>query len=121
MAGSAGDVLKFLEALRTGGALILSSTSAKAMTSDQTGGLGPDPGITFAFGLSVVADPVAAQLPYSPGTLTWGGVYGHGWFVDPTRKLSVVGLTNTAIEGMSGSFRADVRNAIYSNWSEENE
>lgn len=116
MAGSAGDVLKFLEALRTGGQPILRAASAQAMTTDQTGGLGPDPGITFAFGLSVVRDPAAAKLPYAPGTLAWGGVYGHGWFVDPSKNLSVVGLTNTAIEGMSGSFRADVRSAIYANW-----
>jgi CubicO group peptidase (beta-lactamase class C family) len=39
--------------------------------------------------------------------------YGHTWFVDPTRKLSVVSLTNTTLEGMMGRFPADVRNAVY--------
>jgi CubicO group peptidase (beta-lactamase class C family) len=43
----------------------------------------------------------------------WGGVWGHSWFVDPARRLVVVGMTNTAIEGMMGQFPIDVRDAIY--------
>ena len=42
----------------------------------------------------------------------WGGVYGHSWFVDPARKLSVLVMTNTAIEGMTGTFTQDVTAAI---------
>jgi len=44
----------------------------------------------------------------------WGGVYGHSWFVDPSRKLTVVLLTNTALEGMMGKVTTDLRDAVYS-------
>ena len=114
MVGTAGDFLKFLEALRTGGSPVLSAASTQAMTSDQTNGKGPGPGVAFGFGLSVITDPVLAQTPHSAGTFTWGGVYGHFWFVDRSKGLTVVALTNTSVEGVAGKFRADIRSAIYS-------
>ena len=113
MAGTAGDFLKFLEALRTGGGPILSDRSLSAMTSDQSAGRGPRPGTAYGFGLSVITDPEAAQTPQSSGTVAWGGVYGHQWFVDRAKGLSVVSLTNTAIKGMAGRFPMEVRSAIY--------
>ena len=112
MVGTAGDFSKFLEALRTGGNPILSAQSVHAMTSNQTGGLGPAPGTAFGFGLSVIVDPAAVPTPQSAGTLQWGGVYGHSWFVDAARQLSVVMLSNTALEGMI-AFPAQIRTAIY--------
>ena len=59
----------------------------------------PLPGTGFGFGGAVIVDPAAAQTPQSPGTWRWGGVYGHSWFVDPARKLTVVALTNTSVKG----------------------
>jgi CubicO group peptidase (beta-lactamase class C family) len=112
MVGTAGDFSKFLEALRTGGNPILSVQSVRAMTGNQTGALGPAPGAAFGFGLSVIVDPAAVPTPQSPGTFQWGGVYGHSWFVDAARQLSVVVLSNTAIEGMV-AFPAQIRSAIY--------
>jgi len=41
------------------------------------------------------------------------GVCGHSWFQDPVAALSVVGLTNTALEDCMGSFPADVQACIY--------
>jgi len=35
------------------------------------------------------------------------------WFADPVKNLSVVSLTNTALEGMMGRYTRDLRNAIY--------
>jgi CubicO group peptidase (beta-lactamase class C family) len=67
----------------------------------------------FGFGAAILKDPVAAQTPQSKGTFAWGGVYGHSWFVDPHLELSVVGLTNTALEGMAGLFTVAVRDAVY--------
>ena len=64
-------------------------------------------------GGAVVVDPAASHTPQSAGTWQWGGVYGHSWFVDPARKLTVVALTNTALEGMWGKFTTDVRDATY--------
>ena len=57
--------------------------------------------------------PAAAGTPQSAGTLQWGGAYGHSWFVDPARKMSVVAFTNTTFEGMSGPFTTEVRDASY--------
>jgi len=74
---------------------------------------GPMPGWGFGFGGGVLVDPSAASTPQSPGTWQWGGVYGHSWFVDPQRRLTVVALTNTALEGLYGRFPIDVRDAIY--------
>lgn len=103
MAGTADDFWKFLEALRTGGNSILSPQSVRAMTTDQTNGAGP--GTAFGLGLSVITEPESAQTPQSAGTFAWGGVYGHSWFVDPAKSLTVVALTNTGVEGMSDNSR----------------
>eukprot|EP01038_Epipyxis_sp_PR26KG_P000543 gene543-762_t len=83
------------------------------MGRNHTGAWGPDdaPGYGFGLGFSVLHDPRAAQSPESGGTWRWGGAYGHSWFVDRTRALSVVAFTNTLYEGMSGRFVADLRDA----------
>ncbi|MDL2404567.1 serine hydrolase domain-containing protein [Rhizobium calliandrae] len=115
MAGTASDILAILEAIRKGGAPLLSADTVKTMMTDQAGGhmQTQQAGFGFGYGWSVVIDPIAAQAPFSKGTIKWGGVYGHSWFVDPQQKLTVVALTNTAIEGMWGQFTIDLRDAIY--------
>lgn len=115
MAGTATDFLVFLETLRRGGAPILRPESVQAMATSQIAGLAmpQSPGTTFGYGFALVTDPAAAGVPMTAGTWRWGGVYGHSWFVDPVRRLSVVGLTNTAPEGMKGGFVTDLRAAIY--------
>jgi CubicO group peptidase (beta-lactamase class C family) len=115
MNGTAGDMLKFVEAIRTGGAPILSASSTAAMMTVQTGDLpivNRGPGWAFGFGGSILTDPAAAASPQSPGTFGWGGVWGHTWFIDPARRLSVVSLSNTALEGMMGRYVRDLRDAI---------
>lgn len=115
MVGTAHDVLQLLEALRTGGEGFLRSETAagarQAFVGAQAQAKGP--GWGYGRGWAVLVDPVAAQSPQSAGTLSWGGVYGHSWFIDPARQLTVVALTNTAIEGMTGRFTTDVRDAVY--------
>jgi CubicO group peptidase (beta-lactamase class C family) len=117
MAGSGPDFLIFLEALRRGGDSILSSDSVRAMMSNQIGGLRvefePTPSWGFGFGGAVLLDPVMAGVPQSPGTWKWGGVYGHHWYIDPARRLTVIALTNTTVEGMAGSFVGELLNAVY--------
>jgi CubicO group peptidase (beta-lactamase class C family) len=115
MAGTAGDFLLFLEAIRSGGAPILGSGTVAEMMRDHVGpeaeALGP--GWGFGYGWAVLADEAAACSPQSPGTIQWGGVYGHSWFVDPARALSVVAFTNTALEGDTGAFPGEIRDAVY--------
>jgi CubicO group peptidase (beta-lactamase class C family) len=105
MACSAPDMLAFLEAVRTGGGPILGESTAKSMMTNQTGELPiviVGPGVGFGFGGAVVLDPSESGSPHLPGAWQWGGVYGHSWFVDPARRTSVVLMTNTSVEGMSG-------------------
>jgi CubicO group peptidase (beta-lactamase class C family) len=116
MVGNADDMLTFIEALRTGGTPILSAETVDAMMTVQTGTLpivSRGPGWGFGFGGAVLVDPAAALTPQTRGTFAWGGVWGHSWFVDPVRRLSVVSLSNTALEGMMGRYVRDLRDAIY--------
>ena len=114
MIGSAPDVLKLLEAMRKGGAPVLVESTAREMFRNQVEGKpGLQPGMGFGFGGALVLDPAAVKSPQSVGTMYWGGVYGHNWFVDPAKKLTVVLLTNTAPEGMAGKFPDGLRDAVY--------
>jgi CubicO group peptidase (beta-lactamase class C family) len=114
MIGSAADVLRLLEAMRKGGAPVLGKSTADEMFRNQIAGLpGMEPGVGFGFGGALVVDPAAAKTPQSVGTLYWGGVYGHTWFVDPAKKITVVALSNTAPEGMAGTFPDGIRDAVY--------
>jgi CubicO group peptidase (beta-lactamase class C family) len=115
MVGTAPEFLSFLEAIRTGGGGVVSAESARQMMTSQTGDLAivtNGPGWGFGFGGAVLLDPALANSAHSKGVWQWGGVYGHSWFVDPARALSVVIMTNTAIEGMNGTFTTDVAAAV---------
>lgn len=115
MVGSAGDFLKLLETLRKGGSPLLPERLVREMTTNQIGDLPMAywPGRGFGLGFTLLKDPAAGGTPESPGTWRMGGTYGHSWFVDPERKLSVVAFTNTALEGMSGQFTVDLCKAVY--------
>ncbi|CAB3788385.1 serine hydrolase domain-containing protein [Paraburkholderia fynbosensis] len=115
MVGRASDVLHVLDTLRAGGGALLPAALVDEMGRVQTGNLDlPDrPGVGFGIGFSVLRDPRAAASPESPGTWRWGGVYGHSWFVDRARGLTVVSLSNTLYEGMNGQYTIDLRDAVY--------
>ncbi|QKD03861.1 serine hydrolase domain-containing protein [Mesorhizobium loti] len=114
MNGTAGDVFKLLEALRSGGGSVIRPETVAAMTSDAIPGLETTmPGWGWGLGFGVLRDPLAGSTPQTVGTWRWGGVYGHSWFVDPALELTVVALTNTAIAGMTGAFPDALRDAIY--------
>jgi CubicO group peptidase (beta-lactamase class C family) len=110
---TATDFLTFLEAMRTGGAGVVSEATTKAMMTNQIGDVPTisGPGSGFGFGGAVVTDPAAGNSPLSAGSWRWGGVYGHSWFVDPARQLSFVLMTNTAVEGMSGRLSQELAEA----------
>jgi CubicO group peptidase (beta-lactamase class C family) len=113
VAGTAGDVLKFLETLRAGGLLQPETRSAMFEVQAVTNGQAEGPGWEFGFGGAVLVDPTAAGTPQATGTLQWNGAYGHKWFIDPANAFTVLALTNTAFEGMTGRFTVDVRDAVY--------
>jgi CubicO group peptidase (beta-lactamase class C family) len=116
-AGTAGDLMKLLEAIRTGGGGILRPETVAAALSNQIGDVpmaGQDrPGKRFGFFGSILDDPAAAASPASRGTIDWGGVYGHNWFYDPDAGLTVASFSNTALEGCNGPFREEIRDAVY--------
>jgi CubicO group peptidase (beta-lactamase class C family) len=114
MVGTAPEFLHFLETLRSGGGALVKIETAAAMMRNQIGDLPVNArGPGWGFGAAVLKDPEQAGSSQSAGAWGWGGVYGHSWFIDPAQRLTVVGLTNTAIEGMAGRFPTDLRNAVY--------
>lgn len=116
LVGSADEVMAVLEALRdVQRSGLLPPALAAEMASPQVGEQGPpEPaGWDFGLGFAVLRDAPASGTPQSAGTWRWGGAYGHSWFVDPARGLSVVALTNTLYEGMDGAFVDELRDAVY--------
>lgn len=116
MAGTAPDLLGFLEVLRRGGDPILTPEMVNAGMSNQIGDIprGPDDaGQRFGYFGAVVTDPVMAGVRHAAGTANWGGIYGNHWFIDPANGISVVMLSNTAIEGCNGPYRDRIRDAVY--------
>lgn len=116
MVGTARDYLRFVEAMRTGGAGIILPDTVAAMTRNAIGNLpvaAAGPGFGWGLGVAVLKDPVAAKLPLYAGSWNWAGVYGTNFWVDPVQGLSVVALTNTAVAGMSGDFPTALRRAAY--------
>lgn len=118
MVGTADDFMTFLEAIRSGGGVILDRRTAAAATANQVGNLRDedDPGWGFGYLSAVLTDPATAQLPLQAGALAWGGVWGTGWLVDPAAGITVVMLSNTAKEGSMGSpYTRAIVGAVYTN------
>jgi CubicO group peptidase (beta-lactamase class C family) len=121
MIGTAEDIHTFLEALRTRHAFAPKAL-VDAMFRDQIAPIESPilhDGWGFSYGAAILRDPKRAGVPMNAGTIRWGGAYGHRWWIDPSARLSVVLLTNTAFEGMAGEITVDVMNAVYGDarWS----
>lgn len=116
MLGTAPDIIKFLETLRVGGGSILTRSSVENGLKNQIGTLREetDPGYGFThFSTAILTDPARAKSPCGNGTIRWGGVFGHAWFIDPAAEITALVMTNTAVEGGGGKFPDDIRDAIY--------
>lgn len=115
MVGTASDFMTFLEAVRLGGSPILDPMHADLMKTDQLPEAVdfPEPGWRFGMGAAVLCDPTVTRTPHDIGTWRWSGGYGHDWFINPRRALTVVSMTNTAFEGSDGAFPLNLRDAIY--------
>lgn len=118
MVGTATDYMKFLETVRKDGAPLLKTSTQKLLMTNQVGDIpvsAVGPGWGWTLGFAILKDATAAKSVQTAGTVQWGGVYGHSWWIDPKEKLTVIILTNTTLEGMSGKFPADIKTAIYKN------
>ena len=117
MAGTPSDIVRFLEALRQGGAPILRPETVDLAFSNRIGDLPrDDAGQRFGYFGAIVDDPQAAQTPVAPGTVNWGGVYGHSWLVDRVYGVTMLSMSNTAFEGCLGAFPKQIRNAAYAEY-----
>ena len=61
----------------------------------------------------MIDDPTVAITPQSKGTVSWGGVYGLNWFIDRENALTVLSVTNNALEGCMGEYPARITEAVY--------
>ena len=113
MAGTPADVIRFLEAMRNGGSSVVRQETIAQAFSNQIGNVERDPGQRFGYLGAIVDDPVAANSPSAIGTINWGGVYGHSWLIDPVNGLSIVSMSNTAVEGCTGRYPKDIIAAVY--------
>lgn len=114
MAGTPGDILRFLEVLRTGGGDAIAPETVALAFSNRIGAIHrDDAGQRFGYLGAIVDDPVAAKSASAAGTVNWGGVYGHSWLVDPANGLTIVSMTNTALEGCTGQYPKDLIRAVY--------
>lgn len=117
MAGTATDYARFLQMLANGGELegrrLLRAETVAAMVSDRIGAMRVNlrgDGWGFGHGFSVVTDAAKARLP--TGLYNWGGIWGTGFWVDPTNQTLGVVFTQTSIIG-SGAITNAVRDAWY--------
>ncbi|WP_244312485.1 serine hydrolase domain-containing protein [Microbispora hainanensis] len=103
---TAADLVRFGEALRTGGGPVLSPSWTAEMLRDQ--GV---PGAAFRQGLGVRIDDPATVGPLA-GAFGHSGFTGTSLVVDPARRLTVVLLTNNVhpLRGRPGI--RDLRHAV---------
>lgn len=104
---TAGDYLRFSQALLNGGHLdgarILSRSTVSLMTSDHLGRINAPvtpgelllgtPGYTFGLGFAVRQGPGVAGVPGSAGEFMWAGFAGTYFWIDPKEELVGVLMT----------------------------
>lgn len=114
--GTAPDMMTFLEAIRQGGAPILSEDITSRAMKNQIGTIPRpeiDAGMRFGFLGAIIEDEAVARVKLPKDTVNWGGVYGHSWFIDPANGISAIIMTNNAVEGCMGAYPGEIMKAIY--------
>jgi CubicO group peptidase (beta-lactamase class C family) len=130
LVSTAADYFRFAEMLRRGGELdgkrILGPRTIAYMTRnhlpdgrDLTSLAPPGSfsetryeGVGFGLGVSVVVDPVRAQVPTSAGEYGWGGLASTAFWVNPAEDLVVVFLTQL-VPSVTFDFRGQLKAIIY--------
>ncbi len=109
MAGTAGDFMTLLEAVRTD--FLKPETRQMAFTRQADVAM-DRPGQRFSYMGAVVTDPLASGWPKA-ALVQWGGVWGNNWIIDPATGTHLVVYTNTMKEGCNGPFRDEMRDAVF--------
>lgn len=112
MSGQPAAALAVLEALRAGP--FISEPLRRMAMQNRIAGPHPSRGPSWghAWMGAVVCDPGLAAIGLPQGSLSWGGIYGHSWVVVPSRRLTLLAMTNTTIEGMNGGFAVEMAAAL---------
>jgi CubicO group peptidase (beta-lactamase class C family) len=114
---TAGDLLAFARMLLRGGDPVLPASAVAEMTRDQLtpaqkayGGLGPDffDQVSWGFCTSVVtAGP-------RTGAFGWAGGFGTTWLADPVQDLTVIVLTQRAVDSPGApAVHTELQDAAY--------
>lgn len=112
MAGTAGDFMKVLEAVRTDFLSPALRDQALGNQIGEIGGLHNRPGGKFTFIGALHLDARASGW-HKNGLIEWGGIWGNSWILDPASETSVVAYTNTMWSGCDGRFRNAIRDAVF--------
>lgn len=109
MSGTAPAALALLEALRAGP--FIPDDLRRLAHANRITGPHPmrGPGWGHAWAGAIVTTP---DIGFSPGTLGWGGIYGHSWLIDPGRGLTLLSMTNTTPQGVNGAFSTRMTAAL---------
>jgi CubicO group peptidase (beta-lactamase class C family) len=119
-----GDYLRFAQMLLNEGELdgvrIVARETLRYMASDHLGELAtarsgwnylPGPGYGFGLGFAVRTSPGCAVMPGSVGDITWSGVAGTYFWVDPQEKLLAIFLMQAPEQRTH--YRQLFRNLVY--------
>ena len=112
MSGTVPAALTLLEILRAGAFIPQNLRDLALMNriAEPHPMRGPGWGHTWAG--AVLTDPVLSGIGLPAGCLSWGGIYGHSWMIEPSRDLTLLAMTNTATEGMNGAFAVEMAAAL---------
>ena len=127
LVSTAADYLRFCEILRNGGSVngtrILGPKTVQFMTSDQltpevrAEGVGEYPSLDFfpgqsmALGFGVITNPAITPAVSSKGELSWGGIAGTQYWVDP--EEGIVGVAMVQLMRSPWPLRFDMKVATY--------
>jgi CubicO group peptidase (beta-lactamase class C family) len=118
------DYAQFAEMLLNGGQLngkrLLSPKTIAFMASNHVGELFDDArfngypgrGIGFGLSVSVMQDPVAAEMRVSPGAFGWNGAYGTKFWVDPKENMIEILMMQTPNPQIHHDFENAVMQAL---------
>ena len=129
LVSTAGDYLRFAEAVRRKGELdgarVLGRRTVELMTMNHLPG-GVDltamgqstfsetsmDGIGFGLGFSIVLDPATAKAACSVGEHAWGGVASTAFWIDPVEDIVAVFMTQV-LPSSTYPIRRELRTLVY--------
>ncbi|SMO74313.1 serine hydrolase domain-containing protein [Paracoccus laeviglucosivorans] len=112
MAGTVPGALAALEALRSGN--FIPDDLRRQAFANRIAEPHPmrGPGWGHSWAGAIVTDPGLAGVGLGADCISWGGIYGHSWIIDPSRDLILLSMTNTSTQGMNGAFAVEMASAL---------